>query len=63
MTREAGLIFQAGGMPAILSFISDNQDSTHKDILHSAMAVSIFTFKGKILNFVQMLSTFHSLLN
>ena len=41
VTREAGLIFQAGGLPAILSFISDNQSTTHKDILHSAMAVCV----------------------
>jgi len=39
VTREAGLIFQAGGLPSILGFISDNQSTTHKDILHSAMAV------------------------
>eukprot|EP00116_Pleurobrachia_bachei_P003651 sb/3463913/ len=30
---------RVGGLPALLSWISDHQATTHKDILHSAMAV------------------------
>lgn len=38
-TREAGSVFDAGGLSAILPFIRDNGQRVHKDTLHSAMAV------------------------
>ncbi|XP_030767252.1 E3 ubiquitin-protein ligase Ufd4 isoform X3 [Sitophilus oryzae] len=38
-TREAGSVFDAGGLSCILPFIRDNGQSVHKDTLHSAMAV------------------------
>jgi E3 ubiquitin-protein ligase HECTD1 len=38
-TREAGAVFDAGGLSAILPFIRDNGNRVHKDTLHSAMAV------------------------
>ncbi|XP_076273657.1 ubiquitin fusion-degradation 4-like isoform X2 [Rhynchophorus ferrugineus] len=38
-TREAGAVFDAGGLSCILPFIRDNGQSVHKDTLHSAMAV------------------------
>lgn len=38
-TREAGSVFEAGGLSSVLTFIKDNGDHVHKDTLHSAMAV------------------------
>ena len=38
-TREAGAVFDAGGLPVILSFIRYNGRRIHKDTLHSAMSV------------------------
>lgn len=38
-TREAGAVFEAGGLSCILPFIRDNGSRVHKDTLHSAMAV------------------------
>ncbi|XP_050310432.1 E3 ubiquitin-protein ligase Ufd4 [Anthonomus grandis grandis] len=38
-TREAGAVFDAGGLSCILPFIRDNGQLVHKDTLHSAMAV------------------------
>lgn len=38
-TREAGSVFEAGGLGYILPFIRDNGNLVHKDTLHSAMAV------------------------
>ncbi|XP_067136429.1 E3 ubiquitin-protein ligase HECTD1 isoform X3 [Centruroides vittatus] len=38
-TREAGAVFEAGGLNYVLSFIRDNGCLVHKDTLHSAMAV------------------------
>lgn len=38
-TREAGAVFEAGGLSCILPFIRDNGNRVHKDTLHSAMAV------------------------
>ena len=38
-TREAGSVFEAGGLACVLSFIRDNGALIHKDTLHSAMAV------------------------
>ncbi|XP_069975690.1 E3 ubiquitin-protein ligase HECTD1 isoform X13 [Penaeus vannamei] len=36
-TREAGAVFEAGGLNCVLSFIRDNGHLVHKDTLHSAM--------------------------
>ncbi|UYV64246.1 HECTD1 [Cordylochernes scorpioides] len=38
-TREAGAVFEAGGLNCVLTFIRDNGSHVHKDTLHSAMAV------------------------
>lgn len=38
-TREAGAVFEAGGLSCVLSFIRDHGCRVHKDTLHSAMAV------------------------
>lgn len=38
-TREAGAVFEAGGLSAVLLFISDVGSCVHKDTLHSAMTV------------------------
>jgi E3 ubiquitin-protein ligase HECTD1 len=38
-TREAGSVFEAGGLNCVLSFIRDNGRLMHRDTLHSAMAV------------------------
>ncbi|XP_071056058.1 E3 ubiquitin-protein ligase Ufd4 isoform X3 [Onthophagus taurus] len=38
-TREAGAVFEAGGLSCVLPFIRDNGNRVHKDTLHSAMAV------------------------
>ena len=38
-TREAGAVFEAGGLACVLSFIRDNASIIHKDTLHSAMSV------------------------
>lgn len=38
-TREAGAIYDAGGLTCILSFIRDYGFKIHKDTLHSAMSV------------------------
>lgn len=38
-TREAGAVFDAGGLHCVLSFIKDNGSTVHKDTLHSAMSV------------------------
>ncbi|XP_065332241.1 E3 ubiquitin-protein ligase HECTD1 isoform X2 [Cloeon dipterum] len=38
-TREAGAVFEAGGLNCVLGFIRDHGWRVHKDTLHSAMAV------------------------
>lgn len=38
-TREAGAVFEGGGLNCVLSFIRDSGSQIHKDTLHSAMAV------------------------
>lgn len=38
-TREAGAVFEAGGLNCVLSFIRDNANHVHKDTLRSSMAV------------------------
>lgn len=38
-TREAGAVFEEGGLNCLLSFIRDNGCRMHKATLHSAMAV------------------------
>ncbi|XP_053207496.1 E3 ubiquitin-protein ligase HECTD1-like isoform X2 [Panonychus citri] len=38
-TREAGAVFEAGGLNAVLTFIRDDGSFVHEDTLHSAMAV------------------------
>ena len=38
-TREAGAVFEAGGLSSVLNFVRDSGSSIHKDTLHSAMAV------------------------
>ena len=38
-TREAGSVFEAGGLSCVLSFIKDSGCQIHKDTLHSAMSV------------------------
>lgn len=38
-TREAGAVFEAGGLQCVLSFIRDAGPLVHKDTLHSAMVV------------------------
>jgi len=38
-TREAGAVFEAGGLNCVLTFIRDNGGVVHKDTLHSAMSV------------------------
>ena len=37
--REAGPVFDAGGLFSVLNFIRDSGNQIHKDTLHSAMAV------------------------
>ncbi|XP_033230566.1 E3 ubiquitin-protein ligase HECTD1 isoform X3 [Belonocnema kinseyi] len=37
--REAGAVFEAGGLPCALCFIRENGARVHRDTLHSAMAV------------------------
>ncbi|XP_046415762.1 E3 ubiquitin-protein ligase HECTD1 isoform X1 [Neodiprion fabricii] len=37
--REAGAVFEAGGLPCALSFIREHGARVHRDTLHSAMAV------------------------
>ncbi|XP_041451971.1 E3 ubiquitin-protein ligase Ufd4 isoform X2 [Drosophila obscura] len=38
-TREAGAVFEGGGLNCVLSFIRDCGSLVHKDTLHSAMSV------------------------
>lgn len=38
-TREAGAVFEAGGLQCVLTFIRDAGPLVHKDTLHSAMVV------------------------
>ena len=38
-TREAGSVFEAGGLTCVLAFIRDSGAQIHKDTLHSAMSV------------------------
>ncbi|XP_050346752.1 E3 ubiquitin-protein ligase HECTD1 isoform X1 [Nymphalis io] len=38
-TREAGAVWEGGGLPSVLHFITHYGTSVHKDTLHSAMAV------------------------
>ncbi|XP_073986001.1 ubiquitin fusion-degradation 4-like isoform X6 [Rhodnius prolixus] len=38
-TREAGAVFEAGGLNCVLSLISEHGRHVHKDTLHSAMTV------------------------
>lgn len=37
--REAGAVFEAGGLPCALCFIREHGARVHRDTLHSAMAV------------------------
>ena len=46
-TREAGAVFEAGGLNAVLTFIRENGYAVHKDTLHSAMSV-VSRLCGKI---------------
>ena len=45
--REAGAVFEAGGLSCALSFIRENGAQVHRDTLHSAMAV-ISRLCGKV---------------
>lgn len=38
-TREAGAVFEGGGLNSVLSFIRDCGSQVHKDTLHSSMSV------------------------
>ncbi|GBP81616.1 E3 ubiquitin-protein ligase HECTD1 [Eumeta japonica] len=38
-TREPGAVWEGGGLPAVLHFITHHGTAVHKDTLHSAMAV------------------------
>lgn len=38
-TREAGAVFEGGGLSCVLTFIRDCGSQVHKDTLHSAMSV------------------------
>ncbi|XP_070495105.1 E3 ubiquitin-protein ligase Ufd4 isoform X2 [Chironomus tepperi] len=38
-SREAGAVFEGGGLNCVLSYIRDNGSQIHKDTLHSAMIV------------------------
>ncbi len=38
-TREAGAVFEAGGLACVLTFVRDHGHVIHRDTLHSAMAV------------------------
>ncbi|XP_013098355.1 E3 ubiquitin-protein ligase Ufd4 isoform X3 [Stomoxys calcitrans] len=38
-TREAGAVFEGGGLNCVLTFIRDSGSQVHKDTLHSSMAV------------------------
>ncbi|KAG7306482.1 hypothetical protein JYU34_009118, partial [Plutella xylostella] len=38
-TREAGAVWEGGGLPCVLHFITSHGTHVHKDTLHSAMAV------------------------
>ncbi|XP_034255114.1 E3 ubiquitin-protein ligase HECTD1 isoform X1 [Thrips palmi] len=38
-TREAGAVFEAGGLRCVLTFIREHGGRVHKDTLHSSMAV------------------------
>ncbi|KAG5675368.1 hypothetical protein PVAND_005277 [Polypedilum vanderplanki] len=38
-SREAGAVFEGGGLSCVLSYIRDNGSQIHKDTLHSAMIV------------------------
>lgn len=38
-TREAGAVFEGGGLNSVLTFIRDCGSQVHKDTLHSAMSV------------------------
>lgn len=38
-TREAGAVFDAGGLACVLPFVRDSGSRVHRDTLHSAMAV------------------------
>ncbi len=38
-TREAGAVFESGGLTCVLSFIRAHGHIIHRDTLHSAMAV------------------------
>lgn len=38
-TREAGAVFESGGLTCVLPFIRDSGSMIHKDTLHSAMSV------------------------
>ncbi|XP_026465706.1 E3 ubiquitin-protein ligase Ufd4 isoform X4 [Ctenocephalides felis] len=38
-TREAGAVFEGGGLTCVLTFIRESGSQVHKDTLHSAMAV------------------------
>ncbi|XP_077299031.1 ubiquitin fusion-degradation 4-like isoform X2 [Arctopsyche grandis] len=38
-TREAGAVWEGGGLPCVLAFITEHGSRIHKDTLHSAMAV------------------------
>ncbi|CAO1338887.1 unnamed protein product [Diamesa serratosioi] len=38
-SREAGAVFEGGGLNCVLTYISDNGSQIHKDTLHSSMTV------------------------
>lgn len=38
-TREAGAVFEAGGLQCAMTFIREFGNAVHKDTLHSAMNV------------------------
>ncbi|KAH8410654.1 hypothetical protein KR009_011091 [Drosophila setifemur] len=38
-TREAGAVFEGGGLNCVLTFIRDSGSQVHKDTLHSSMSV------------------------
>lgn len=62
-TREAGAVFEGGGLNCVLSFIRDCGSQVHKDTLHSAMAVvsrlctKVEPQSASIQNCVESLST------
>ena len=62
-TREAGAVFEAGGLNCMLCFIREHGSLVHKDTLHSAMSVvsrlctKIETHDLQLPEYVESLST------